>query len=126
LQYEFPKVLREDAALVPWCSFLLNAIAKPLPADRLPTDRSDREKYVWWKVKKWAYRCLYKIFNRYGNPALETFREGTYKTFAKAFMEKYAGTLMTAIFAQTEIMIGLKLNVPEKVLFIVFSFYTDL
>lgn len=112
--------------MVQWCTFLLNIIAKPLHVELLPTDREEREKYIWWKVKKWAYRCLYKIFNRYGNPALETFREGTYKSFAKTFMEKYAGTLMTAIFAQTEVMIAMKLNVPEKVLFTVFSFYTDL
>lgn len=33
-----------------------------------PEDIDEREKFKWWKVKKWIFNIINKIFNSYGKP----------------------------------------------------------
>jgi hypothetical protein len=56
----------DPAEIEPWLAILHTACSMPLPPDAQPA--VEPEKWVWWKVKKWATQIIVRIFSRYGNP----------------------------------------------------------
>jgi hypothetical protein len=65
MQFELPVPLREHDAMVGWCTLFLNVISKQPPESAMLEDSDEREKNHWWKVKKWAYANLNRLFIRY-------------------------------------------------------------
>ncbi len=64
-QFELPPYLREQEAMVGWCTLFLRIVAKEPPPVALPDDLDEREINHWWKAKKWAYANLNRLFVRY-------------------------------------------------------------
>lgn len=52
-------------SIVPWGRLLFQVVNLQLPSEILPADEEEREKCEWWKVKKWAYGTLWRLFSRF-------------------------------------------------------------
>lgn len=52
-------------SIVPWGRLLFQVVNLQIPLDVLPSDEEEREKCEWWKVKKWAFGTLWRLFSRY-------------------------------------------------------------
>lgn len=124
IDFDLSKCLMVEASVVQWCTLLANILSKDFPAVAVE-NREAASINPWWKAKKWAIRSLYKLFSRYGNPALETFRQAQYKGFAKMFMEKYAEALTIAILELTD-KISKGMWIPRKVMLVLVEFHEDL
>ncbi|KAI9486221.1 MAG: armadillo-type protein [Benjaminiella poitrasii] len=125
IQAELPKSLQDPSSLVPWGTLLLQLIEKKIPNEVLPVDADERDRYPWWKTKKWAYHCLNRLFSKYGNPA--TMPRGTpeYNAFAKQFSANFAPNILQAYLSQIELWIKKEIWIPSKCLALTSSFFAD-
>jgi importin-7 len=46
---------------------LLALANRSLPRDIMPTERDAREKWPWWKAKKWVYHIFNRLSQKYGD-----------------------------------------------------------
>ena len=122
--YELPKALQEQQALILWCTLFAQAIEKPFPEQWNSKDNDELRQMGWWKAKKWAYRSLYRLSSRYGNPALETFSDSSFKAFAKVFMDQFAPAMLKMVMGQTEKLIAGQ-TMPSRVSHLLLSFLVD-
>ncbi|GMH72752.1 hypothetical protein TrST_g12124 [Triparma strigata] len=102
-QFNLNTLTFED--LRPWFNMLHSLMAKKLPAESMPQGDDEREKWVWWKVKKWTIQIMTRLYSRYGNPkateaGLESFATQFSTTVAPTFLEAVCGTL--ALRSQNE------------------------
>ncbi|CAG8569447.1 9240_t:CDS:10 [Ambispora leptoticha] len=125
IQYELIATLQDNNSLIPWCTIFMQMIAKPLPETSLPEDFEDRESYPWWKVKKWAFRILNRLFSRYGNPAQLPKTSKEYKAFAENFVHNFAPQILREYLQQTDLWIQKKQWLSNKALFYLADFYKD-
>ncbi|KAI9256941.1 putative nonsense-mediated mRNA decay protein [Sporodiniella umbellata] len=126
IQSELPKCLQESASLVPWGTLFLQLIDKKIPNQVLPVDVDERERYPWWKTKKWAYHCLNCLFSKYGNPA--TIVRGSaseYSNFSKYFSTNFATNILQTYLSQIESWIKKEIWISSKCLALSSSFFTD-
>ena len=63
-QFDLPAALREQSAMVGWCTLFLNVVSKDPPECSLSEDLDEREINHWWKAKKWSYANLNRLFVR--------------------------------------------------------------
>ncbi|KAI9277967.1 armadillo-type protein [Umbelopsis sp. AD052] len=122
---DLPKCLQESSSLVPWGTIFLQMIGKYIPTEALPADNEEREKYPWWKTKKWAYHCLNRLFSRYGNPALLAASNSKYTAFAKAFITNFAPDILQAYLKQVEGWIKKEYWMSQKCLALSAVFFSD-
>lgn len=124
IQFEMPLCLQSDDSLISWCDLLVKVMEKPVPSEMNQRDQEDLHVHPWFKLKKWAFRVVSKIFCKYGNPSLDTLQDSSYKPFAKKFVQQYAPAFLKVILAQIE-----RYNNGEKVtnriLSIILSFLND-
>ncbi|KAI8359819.1 armadillo-type protein [Blakeslea trispora] len=125
IQAELPKTLQDPASLVPWGTLFLQLIEKKIPNEALPTDADERDRYPWWKTKKWAYHCLNRLFSRYGNPATMPRSTPEYNAFAKQFAANFAPNILQAYLGQVELWIKKEIWIPSKCLALTSSFFAD-
>jgi hypothetical protein len=125
IQTEFPKSLQDPASLVPWGTLFLQLIEKKIPNEALPTDADERDRYPWWKTKKWAYHCLNRLFSKYGNPATMPRSTPEYNAFAKGFSANFAPNILQAYLGQIELWIKKEIWIPSKCLALTSSFFAD-
>jgi hypothetical protein len=125
IQSELPKSLQDHSSLVPWGTLFLQLIEKKIPSEALPADPEDRDKYPWWKTKKWAYHCLNRLFSKYGNPALLPRGSSEYAAFAKSFAANFAPNILQAYLGQVELWIKKEIWIPSKILALTSSFFAD-
>lgn len=45
-------------SIVQWGTFLLQIVCRVIPDEAQPEDKDDREKWSWWKAKKWAHHVV--------------------------------------------------------------------
>lgn len=71
--YDLPKVNGVDVNF--WFQFIVQILNKRLPEASegieplgQPIEKSAREAWVWWRLKKWAGRIITHFIQRYGNP----------------------------------------------------------
>ncbi|TPX46848.1 hypothetical protein SeMB42_g02690 [Synchytrium endobioticum] len=106
MQHILPKPLQDMANLVHWATLFVNTIQKDLSNIPMPDDLEAREKHSWWKCKKWAYHCLYRLLSKHGNPNISApggdKNEKSHAVFAKMFMENFAGEIVRAYLQQLE------------------------
>ncbi|KAI9820323.1 MAG: hypothetical protein M1827_005945 [Pycnora praestabilis] len=103
IYFELPPHLREQQAIVGWCTLFLNVISKEPPEDSLPEDFDERETNHWWKAKKWAYANLNRLFVRYGNPSTLQKNNGEdYTAFSKSFITNFAPEILKGYLLQIE------------------------
>jgi hypothetical protein len=102
---ELAKFLQNSQNLAGWATFLIQIIQKEIPenAEGLPKDPEEREKYPWWKAKKWAYQSLYHLYSRY---AWSLKKDKKYSAFSKMFMEFYAPNIVQAYILQMQCFIS--------------------
>lgn len=60
-------------SIIQWGTFLLQIVCRIIPEDAQPQDKDDRERWSWWKAKKWAHHvvsrelCFYSLCNTRAN-----------------------------------------------------------
>ena len=86
--------LLHPEVMQPWFEIFQKALSKKLPEDETglpplnqPKSVEDREKWPWWKVKKWASKIIRKMFLRHGLPSSV---EKEVKIFANYFSKQVA------------------------------------
>lgn len=100
---ELPSDLQNMSSLVPWGQLLLKVITKPLSREVMDQDPEAREAHVWWKTKKWAYFCLDRLFQRYGDPTqLSGDSAQDYAEFAKVFSTSFAPEILRCYLSQVQ------------------------
>ncbi|CEP12645.1 hypothetical protein [Parasitella parasitica] len=102
IHVDLPKCLQDHGSLVGWGTVFLHLVDKKIPNEIQPTDLEEREKFVWWKAKKWAYCCLNQLFGKYGNPALLPTSLTKYTTFAKSFVANFAPNILQTYLQQID------------------------
>ncbi|KAK4514985.1 uncharacterized protein ATC70_002594 [Mucor velutinosus] len=102
IHVDLPKCLQEHTALVGWCTIFLQLVDKKIPNEVQPADLEEREKFGWWKTKKWAYHCLNRLFGKYGNPAILPSSLTKYTSFAKSFVTNFAPNILQAYLQQID------------------------
>ncbi len=122
-QNELPKILQEEKNLSAWLTLFYQAAMIKIPAD-MSLDIDERGKNTAFKVKKWAFRGMLRLFSRYGNTTTDSFRDQTYNAFSKHFMQKHATDVMTSLLSQIERNVGGEW-LPEKILSAVVGGITD-
>ncbi|ORX79697.1 ARM repeat-containing protein [Basidiobolus meristosporus CBS 931.73] len=123
IQYDLSEAQQQNDSLIQWGSLFLQLVEKAVPNQ--PADVEDREKYIWWKAKKWAYHCLNRLFSRYGNPALLPATATKYSNFAKNFIQHFAPNILNTYLAQTEAYISGKAWLSKKIIYLLAMFYSD-
>ncbi|KAG8924879.1 hypothetical protein FRC01_010942 [Tulasnella sp. 417] len=112
-------------SIVPWGTLLFQTINLQLPAGvALPGDKTDWEKHAWWKAKKWSYRTLNRLFERYGNPThIPKPMKKQYGDFAKNFVTTFAPEIFSVYLKQIELFIENQVWMSDKCLNLVFNFF---
>lgn len=80
--------------LNPWFSMLHLLMAKKLAPESMPQNDDEKEKWVWWKVKKWTIQIMTRLYSRYGNPKST---EKGLEAFATQFSSTVAPTFLGAV-----------------------------
>ncbi|KAI7867363.1 armadillo-type protein [Spinellus fusiger] len=122
---DLPKCLQDPNSLVPWGTLFLQLVDKPISLEVLPTDSEEREKYPWWKTKKWAYHCLNQLFSKYGNPALLPPSSSKYTGFAKNFITNFAPNILQMYMKQIDGWIKKETWISSKCLALSAAFFDD-
>lgn len=47
-----------NQSIIQWGTFLLQIVCREIPEAAQPSDPDDREKWSWWKAKKWAHHAV--------------------------------------------------------------------
>ncbi|KAL0098010.1 armadillo-type protein [Phycomyces blakesleeanus] len=125
IQVDLPKCLQDSSSLVPWGTLFLQLIDKNIPHEALPADPEEREKYPWWKTKKWAYHCLNRLFSKYGNPVLLPPSATKYIGFSKAFTANFAPNILQTYLKQVDGWIKKESWMSTKCLALSAAFFND-
>ncbi|KAI9700716.1 MAG: hypothetical protein M1836_002085 [Candelina mexicana] len=103
IYFELPAHLREQQAMVGWCTLFLRIVAKEPPPVALSDDLDERETNHWWKAKKWAYANLNRLFVRYGNPSTLQKNSGEdYSAFSKSFIANFAPEILKGYLQEVD------------------------
>ena len=99
------KSLQNSQNLATWATFFINIIEKEIPdcAEGLPKDLEEREKYPWWKAKKWAFQSLYHLYSRY---AWSLKKDKRYSGFSKMFMDSFIPNILQAYLKQIQLFVS--------------------
>ncbi|KAI9016788.1 armadillo-type protein [Hyaloraphidium curvatum] len=124
IQAELSKTQQDRSWLVSWGNLFIKTILLPPPASAMPEDLDEREKAPLWKAKKWAYRCLNRLFSRYGNPTLENTKK-KYGAFAKNFVENFAPLILRTYMSQTASLVSGQIWLSKWAMHSIATFYAD-
>lgn len=47
-----------NESILQWGTFLLQIVCRVIPEESQPEDKDEREKWSWWKAKKWAHHVV--------------------------------------------------------------------
>ncbi|OBZ89950.1 hypothetical protein A0J61_02021 [Choanephora cucurbitarum] len=126
IRVELPKCLQDPStSLVPWGTLFLQLVNKKISYEMMPADLIERENFIWWKAKKWAYHCLNQLFSKYGNPALLPSNYTKYTSFAKMFVANFAPNILQAYLNQIDGWIKQEHWISNKCLALSAAFFND-
>ncbi|KAG8214391.1 armadillo-type protein [Butyriboletus roseoflavus] len=112
-------------SLVPWGRLLFQVVNLSLPSNAVPENEEEREKSEWWKVKKWAYATLGRLFHRFGNPSqLPSPMQKEYGTFANHFVTAFAPEIFKVYLHQVELYVSKQAWLSKKCQYQIFQFFT--
>ncbi|KAK9477553.1 armadillo-type protein [Lipomyces japonicus] len=123
INMELSPRLQDQANIVAWGTLFLQVVAKDVPLNTLPEDEEDREATPWWKAKKWAYRCLNRLFVKYGNSSSANDSTPEYKDFSKAFGTNFAPEILKAYLHQIQLWVGQNLWLSNPVLNCILEYF---
>ena len=104
IRIELAPCLQQADSIVPWGSMFLEIIGKQLQPDALdmPEDATEREQHPWWKLKKWAYKAINILFERYAHSKRP---EKRYAKFSKMFLSDFASNILAVCLRQIELLV---------------------
>ncbi|KZF22704.1 ARM repeat-containing protein [Xylona heveae TC161] len=124
--FELPPHLREQQAMVGWCTLFLQVVGKEPPECSMLEDLDDREANHWWKCKKWAYANLNRLFVRYGNPSgLSKSNGDEYSQVAKTFITNFAPEILNGYLQQIEKWVAKTTWLSKPCLFFTLTFLDE-
>uniref|UniRef100_A0A670YMV4 Importin 8 n=1 Tax=Pseudonaja textilis TaxID=8673 RepID=A0A670YMV4_PSETE len=94
VQYALPLQLVNNQTMTQWMEIFRTVIDRSVPPETLQVDEDDRPELVWWKCKKWAFRIVARLFERYGSPGNVT---KEYVEFSKFFLKTYAAGIQQVL-----------------------------
>ena len=77
----------------------------------------------WSRVGCWL--IIMCCVERYGNPALDTFKEEKNKVFAQKFMDRFAPTILHSFLSQMDQSIQGTIWIPKKIVTVMMGFFMD-
>lgn len=87
----------------PWFDIIFIILKKPLPEASTgqeplnqPTTVEERNSWPWWKLKKWGFQIMSRLFARYGMPKVAENEDGM-QQFAEYFSNKVATRFLEPI-----------------------------
>ena len=95
---EIPPILTEEQHFNEWMMALLGLASRPLPRDKMPEDNEEREKWPWWKAKKWVYHIFKRLFRRYGDH--RTCGSAVEVAFSKLLQEACVDRFLAAVLSE--------------------------
>ena len=130
--YLLPKDFQSAAFMDPWIKVFLTIIELPSPVELTKmlsegdVEEDEIKGLAFWKMKKWAYHSLNRLFLRYGTTQNERYKSGSYSSFAKLFMERYAVSILELYMKQ---IVGVCTSskaayIPPRILSIICDFLT--
>ncbi|KAF2644917.1 ARM repeat-containing protein [Massarina eburnea CBS 473.64] len=126
IYFDLPAALREQSALVGWCTLFLTVVGKDPPECSLNEDLDEREINHWWKAKKWSYANLNRLYVRYGNPsALGKNNEVDYTEVAKYFIANFAPEILKIYLQQVEKWVGKQIWLSKASLYFTLNFLDE-
>src|SRR4051812_822298 len=79
VQVSLPPYVANVQRMSAWMDLFRQILAKRLPEAsegveplNQPVDPEEREKWPWWKVKKWILQVVTRFYMRWGNPKSAT------------------------------------------------------
>ncbi|XP_034259500.1 importin-8 isoform X1 [Pantherophis guttatus] len=94
VQYALPLQLVNNQTMTQWMEIFRTVIDRSVPPETLQVDEDDRPELVWWKCKKWAFRIVARLFERYGSPGNVT---KEYYEFSVFFLKTYAAGIQQVL-----------------------------
>ncbi|KAI9365982.1 armadillo-type protein [Zopfochytrium polystomum] len=97
---ELPASLQSADSLVAWCTLFVQIVQKNLAFDEfMKLDPETRERQQWWKVKKWTFRCLYRLQSRCLKKSQVAEK---YAQFSENFLTHFAPNILTAVLGEMD------------------------
>ncbi|CAB4434389.1 unnamed protein product [Rhizophagus irregularis] len=124
IQYELTQHLQDNSSLVPWVTLMLQIVEKHIPQEMLSEDLEERQKFIWYRVKRRSCQNLNRLFSRYGNPA-QIGQTSKYTAFAENFVQQFGPQILRVYLQQTDRWIKKETWLSQKVLFFFAEFYRD-
>ncbi|KAJ1915076.1 Nonsense-mediated mRNA decay protein 5 [Mycoemilia scoparia] len=124
IQRDLPASLQAQESLVSWGTLFLKLIDRSV----MPEDTEDEDeiaKEPIWKAKKWAYHCINRLFNRYGNPALLPSKQTQYQAFAKSFTANFVPQILNTYISQIAAYTEKKAWLSPKIRHLAATFISD-
>ena len=104
---------------------MLQIVEKPIPQEMLSEDLEERQKFIWYRVKRRSCQNLNRLFSRYGNPAQLGQSSTKYTAFSENFIQQFGPQILRVYLQQTEQWIKKEIWLSQKVLFFFAEFYRD-
>ncbi|CAJ0906325.1 7840_t:CDS:10 [Entrophospora sp. SA101] len=124
--FDFPDILRENENFLPWFNLLINLTIKDIPNDIIPVDLEERQKFIWYRVKRWCFQTLNRIFSKFGNPIqIPSSSSSKYLKFSENFIKNYAPEVLQKYLEITERWIKKEIWLNNKILYFISDFYKD-
>ncbi|KAJ3205405.1 hypothetical protein HK099_000832, partial [Clydaea vesicula] len=105
IEYELSFIQQNSDSLIPWGNLFIQMIEKEIPVDLTPSDIAEREKFSWWKAKKWAYHSIYHLFVKYCVQPQST-KKSVYTEFSKNFITNFVPTIVQCYLKQVKLLIA--------------------
>ncbi|CAH1736251.1 importin-7 isoform X1 [Aphis gossypii] len=91
IQFTLSPDLMERTSFTKWMELLSIIACNPIP-EEVSRLEHDVDQLPWWKIKKWAFHTMYRIFERYGSPGsvsqdYQQFAVFFVKTFSTGFID---------------------------------------
>jgi len=98
---QFYLTTNDPNLIEPWLTIFYKLMSLPLPPHLHPTNEPER--WVWWKIKKWAVQIMVRLYSRFGNP--KSAEKGN-EIFASHFAENVASRFLQPVCELTALRPG--------------------
>ena len=113
-------------SIMAWGRLLFAVVNVQLPTGTtLPGSPEDWQQSEWWKVKKWAFNTLNRLFERYGNPSqLPESMKKEVSAFADHFVKSFAPEIFKMYLQQIELYVSKQIWLSKKVLSAILRYFS--
>ncbi|KAL0564749.1 Nonsense-mediated mRNA decay protein 5 [Marasmius crinis-equi] len=110
-------------SLISWGQLLLALVNLDIPEEAVPEDEDERERSEWWKVKKWTFATLGRLFHKFGKQAQFPMQK-EYGHFAEHFVTTFVPRIFNIYLRQVELYVSGQTWLSKKCRYHIFSFFT--